>query len=325
MDVENTLSIAELMRSLQRDDGLALSILYRLSDLGPDDLAEFCQGWDEVGEERRRIIIRHLADITEENFQVDFTNIFAFCLGDKAPAVRLAALDGLWDAERPALVEPLVRLMLADPDEEVRTLASATIGHFILLAEWDIIPLKSTDQAIEALLSVMDEPETPSAIYRAALESLSPSSHERVPSLVEDAYDSGDHKLQISAIYAMGRTANKRWLPIILDEMVSSSLEMRVEAARAAGGIGNQEAVSELADLVADEDLEVRLAAVTAMGQIGGRLAIGILEQMDGDPDFADAQFAIEEAIEEGSGMNDIDLSLLDWDNDRKDEGFLTV
>ena len=325
MDVENTLSIAELMRSLQSSDDITLSVLYRLTDLGPDDLVEFCQGWDEIDDERRRIVTRHLADISEENFQVDFSSIFACCLGDKAPAVRVAALDGLWDSEKKALIAPIVQLMLTDPDEEVRTVAVATIGHFILLAEWDVIPLKSTDYAVESLLSLLDESETPPVIYRAALESLSPSSHERIPSLVEDAYDSGDHKLQISAVYAMGRTADKRWLPIILDEMASSSLEMRVETARAAGHIGSTEAVSELADLVADEDLEVRLAAVTALGQIGGSLALRILEEMDGDPDFDDVRFAIEEAMEEGAGMIDIDLSLLDWDNDRDGDRFLAV
>ena len=325
MDAENTVSIAELMQALQSDEDLTLALLYRLTDLSPEELAEYCQGWNEIADDRRRIVIRHLSDITEENFQVDFSSIFAFCLGDKAPAVRLAALDGLWDSERSAMISPIVQLMLTDPDEEVRTLAAATTGHFILLAEWDIIPLKSTDPAVEALLSVLDESETPPSVYRAALESLSPSSHERVPSLVEEAYDSGDHKLQISAIYAMGRTVDKGWLPIILDEMASSSLEMRVEAARAAGHIGNEEAVSELVDLVADEDLEVRLAAVAAMGQIGGSLATRILEEMDGDPDFADVQFAVEEAMEDVSWTNDIDLSLLDWDNDREDDSFLTV
>lgn len=326
MDAENTISIVELMKSLQNEENLPVSALYRLSDLTPDELDHFCQVWGEIGDERRRVVVRHLADITEENFQVDFGSIFAFCLDDQTPAVRLAALDGLWDSERVALLEPIVNLMQTDPDEEVRTLAAATIGHYILMAEWNQIPRDSTHEAVTALLSAWDEPTTPPAVRRAALESLSPSSHDRIPALVEEAYDSGDHEFQISAIYAMGRTVDKRWLSIILSEMASSSLEMRLEAARAAGHIGSADAVPDLADLVADEDLEVRLAAVAALGQIGGSMATQILEQMDGDPDFSDVQFAIEEALEEVSWLGgDIDLTLLNWDNDREDDRFLAV
>jgi HEAT repeat protein len=325
MDVEKTISIIDFMKSLQADDDLALASLYRLSDLTPDELEHFCEKWLDVHEERRRIVIRHLADITEENFQVDFGPIFAHCLGDHSAAVRLAALDGLWDSERLALLEPLMALMLTDPEEEVRTLAAATIGHYVLLAEWDVIPQDSTRAAVGALLSVLDDDEAPKALRRAALESVSASSHDRVRGLVADAYDSGDHEMQISAVYAMGRTVDKRWLSVVKDEMGSSSSEMRQEAARAAGHIGSSDAIAELADLASDEDLEVQLAAIAALGQIGGNLATQILSDMDGDPDFEHVQFAIVEAQEEAFWLDNFDLALLDWDNDREDNSPLTV
>ena len=235
MDGENTVSIDELIQMLKSEEAISVAALYGLSDLTPEELSRFCNVWNEFGDERKRIMIRHLADITEENFQVDFSGIFAFCLADQLPGVRLAALDGLWDTERVALIDPIVELMVSDPVEEVRTLAAATIGHFVLMAEWNQIPRRSVAPAVDALLSLLDDEETPDPLRRAALESLSPSSHERVSSLVEEAYDSGDQELQISAIYAMGRTVDRRWLPIVLDEMASSNDEMRLEAARAAG------------------------------------------------------------------------------------------
>lgn len=325
MQSDHELSIADLMKSLQEDDDLVLSSLYLMSDLTPDELNHFCDEWAAVGDERRRIVVRHLADISEENFQVDFSSVFAHCLGDQSPGVRRAALDGLWDSERLSLLEPIVQLMLTDPDEEVRTVAAATIGHYVLLSEWEVIPFGSTDQAVAALLAVLDNEETPKALRRAALESVSASSHDRVNGLVEEAYDSGDHELQISAVYAMGRTVDKRWLQVVIDEMASTSSEMRVEAARAAGHIGSAEAVAELADLVADEDLEVQLAAIAAMGQIGGSLAIQILDDMDDDPAFAHVQYAITEALEEAFWIQDFDLELLDWDNDGVNDRPLSV
>jgi HEAT repeat protein len=185
--------------------------------------------------------------------------------------------------------------------------------------------LDSVTVAVEALLAVLDEVETPKALRRAALESISASSHDRVQRLVEDAYDSGDHELQISAVFAMGRTVDKKWLPIILDEMMSSSSEMRLEAARAAGHIGSTDAVSDLVDLISDDDLEVQLAAIAAMGQIGGSLAIRVLDELDGDPDFDHIQFAIEEALEEAIWMDNVDLALFDWDNDGEEDRHLSV
>jgi hypothetical protein len=326
MDEESTVSIGELMQSLKDEEGISVAALYGLSDLNPEELSLFCQGWNEFNDERKRVMIRHLADISEENFQVDFSGVFAFCLGDHLPAVRVAALDGLWDTERVALIDPIVELMVADPETDVRTLATATIGHFILLAEWNQIPRRSVRRAVDVLLSLLDSDTTPTPVRRAALESLSPSSHERVASLVEEAYDSGDQDLQISAIYAMGRTVDKRWLPIVLDEMASSTEEMRLEAARAAGHIGSSDAVSELADLVTDQDLEVRLAAIVALGQIGGGTATRILEEMDGDPDFVDVQSAIEEALEEMAWLGgEIDLSPLGWDNNQENDRSLSV
>lgn len=325
MDYQEPVSIIDFMRSLREDEELFLASLYRMSDLTPEELSHFYEQWPLVADERRRIVVRHLADISEENFQVDFGPVFAHCLSDEQPAVRLAALDGLWDSERVSLLGQIVDMMLSDPYEEVRALAAATIGHYVLLAEWEVIPVDSADAAVDALLAVLDAAETPKAVRRAALESISASSHKRVRDLVANAYDSGDHEMQISAVYAMGRTVDKRWLPIVIDEMMSSSSEMRLEAARAAGHIGKSDAVPDLVDLISDEDLEVQLAAIAAMGQIGGNLAIRILEDMDGDPDFAYLQHAVSEALEEAMWLDDIDWAMLDWDNDGEDDRQLSV
>ncbi len=321
MSIKQEKNFSEVMDSLRTDESISLPLLFRLSDLTLADLDHFCDLWQDLDLDRRRIIVRHLADIAEENFQVDFTAVFRHCLSDKLAAIRLASLAGLWDSERVDLISSIIKMMEKDPDIEVRTLAASTLGHYVLLAEWKQIPLESAAPIVQALLRQLDQEDTDWKVRLAALESLGASSHKRVPSQVEQAYDSGDAELQVSAVYAMGRSADGRWLSILTDEMSSPHVEMRIEAARAAGGLGKSEAIPELAALIWDDDLEVRLAAVAALGEIGGDSACQILAQLTDDPEASDLHEAVGEALEQASWLGeDIDLSLFDWENDLDNE-----
>jgi HEAT repeat protein len=320
---ENKYTIEDVMNSLRSDRPISIPMLFQLSDLSPDELDHFCTEWSGIEEERRRVIIRHLADISEENFQVDFSEVFSHCLADEAPSVRMASLDGLWDTDRLALIDPIIRLMESDADTEVRSLAAATLGHYVLMGEWQQIPYENISPIVERLIGQIDSEETPQSVKRAALESLGAASHLRVSSLIEQAYDEGDPDMQISAVFAMGRSADARWLPIIIDEMLNPTMEMRIEAARAAGEIGSSDFIPNLAELVWDEELEVRLMAIAAMGQIGGDLAEQVLQDLVIDPEASDVHNAAIEAIEEMGWLDsDIDLSLFDWENDLDNDAF---
>jgi HEAT repeat protein len=322
--MENERSVEDILNTLNSAESVSIPLLYHLSDLGPDELEKFCTMWPRLNEERRRIIVRHLADITEENYLVDFSDVFSFCLEDKAAPVRMASLDGLWDSERVGLIDRILKMMMSDPHMDVRSLAAATLGHFILMAEWGQIPASSVETAIDALIETLENEESEPAVRRAALESLGAAPHPRVPDLIESAYDSADLGMQLSALFAMGRSADRRWLPIVLDELSSMVDEMRLEAARAAGGIGHSDAVPELADLALSDDLEVRLAAITALGQIGSDRASEVLQGIAEDPDTVELHDTVNEALEElswlGGGM---DLSLYHSEADRDVDSFL--
>jgi HEAT repeat protein len=289
-------------------------LLYRLSDLSAGQMEELQARWPQAEEERRRVVMRHLADLSEENFQVDFAPIFSFGLQDSSPAVRMAALDGLWDTDKTIHIGPITAMMQTDENTEVRALAAATLGHYILLTEWHQIPRAATNRVVEALLAQYDAADTPHSVRRAVLESLGAATHPRVSSLIEDAYDSGDLGQQLSAVFAMGRSADQRWLSTVIDEMSSPLVEMRVEAARAAGGIGDSDALERLEELTEDEDLEVRLAAVYALGQIGGDTAYRVLERIGNDPDAGELHEAVDEALEEMDWLGgELDLSAMEW------------
>jgi HEAT repeat protein len=139
----------------------------------------------------------------------------------------------------------------------------------------------------------------PYAVQRRALESLGPyASDPDVSSLISEAFDSDDHGLQCSAMYAMGRSQDSRWLPMILAQLESEDPEIRFEAARAAGLLGSTDALPVLLQAARDDDAEVRHVAIGAIGQIGGRGAVRALERLAEDAGEADLEL-IQSAIDD--------------------------
>lgn len=319
MEEKEQLPFSTVLERLFTADPLPLELLYRLSDMPGEDAAQFWAGWTAVPDERRRVIMRHLADISEDNFVVDFVPIFTKAIDDPFAPVRVAALDGVWDATQISLIRPIIGLLQTDADDEVRAAAASALAHYVLLAEWNQLPKHISPPIVEALLAEYDKAETAVAIKRSALEALGAAHHPRVAQLIEEAYEDDSLEMQLSAVFAMGNSADARWLATVIGEMQSLMEDMRAEAARAAGSIGGGEAVEALANLVVDEDLSVALAAVEALGQIGSDEAVGILQSMVDDPDFEELHEAIDEALEEVAWLSgDIDF---DWfDVDEMDE-----
>lgn len=312
-------SIRALLADLASPEPITVEALYRFSDLTADEFYLLQKSWPTFTAERRYTVVQHLADIAEENFQVDFGSIFAFCLQDAAAEVRRAALEGLWDSEDTTLVPVLLGLMQQDPNMEVRAAAAATLGHFVLLTEWEQLPRSATVGVVEALIPQFENPRNTPALRRAALEAISSASDARIPTLIETAYHEDDEQLQAAALYAMGSNADRRWLKYIRQEIRSESTDIREEAIRAAGNIGSSDVVDEIIDqLFQEEDLSVQLAAVTALGQIGSDQARETLMKLLEDDEAEELHETIEEALEDMDMFTD--LKLLDFDLDDEDE-----
>jgi HEAT repeat protein len=317
VEEEKELPFSSVLEKLFTDDPVPLNLLYRLSDMSAADQASFWNAWTAVPDERRRVIIRHLADISEENFIVDFSSIFSQAIHDSFAPVRAAALDGVWDATNISLVRPIIDIMQSDEDVEVKVAAASALAHYVLLVEWDQLPEHISPPIVAALLAEYDKPDTAVAVKRSALEALGAANHPRVGDLIEEAYESSLPDMQLSAVFAMGSSADPRWLPTVLDEMQNPSDEMRAEAARAAGIIGGGDAVNALENLLVDEDPGVILAAVEALGQIGGDRPAEILQALLADSDFEDLHETIEEALEEMVWLGgDADFDWFDVDED---------
>ena len=156
-----------------------------------------------------------------------------------------------------------------------------------------------------ALLATLTDPAESMHVRARALESASIlGGHVTVMGAIDDFFDDDDAGFRSTAIYAMGRSLQARFLPTILNETSSDDAEIRYEAARAAGFLGDTEALPVLAELARDEDAEVRQAAINAMGEIGGTAAHRYLRRLAEEASDTEIEL-IEAAMEDASIVRD--------------------
>ncbi len=253
--------------------------LVDLSDLSPQQLGLLDDVWMKIETKRRQQIMRWLVELAEDDVCLNFDAIFRHRLGDEDEAVRLAAVEGLWENEETLLIETFIELMQKDTAASVQAAAASALGRFSLLAEYRKIAEDYIPHLSQALLGVFNDRAKSMEVRRRALEAASPLSLPVVRQAINQAYRSGDHQLKTSAVYAMGRNCDPQWLPFLITELDDADAAIRYEAATACGEMGEEEAVYYLIELTEDSDAEVQLAAVQALGKIGGSEARQHLEK----------------------------------------------
>ncbi len=261
------------------DQPLLNSRLADLSNLNSEELAFLKQAWAVIEPKRRRQIIYRLVELAEDNFELNFDNIFRNCLTDQDAEVRSKAIEGLWESEEPSLINPLINLLEQDSSEKVQVAVVAALGKFAMLAELKKLRSCHASKICQALLPIISNESRPVEVRRCALGAAAPLSFPEVKKAIREAYQSHDSKLRISAIYAMGRNCNRFWLPVLVKELANADAEVRYEAAGACGELGEGEAVPYLIKLIDDPDADVQRSALQALGKIGGNDAKECLEQ----------------------------------------------
>jgi HEAT repeat protein len=265
------LSLERYLDELSDEDKpLISSSLANLSSLSPDELTLFLKAWSGMDRARQRQIVNKLVGLAEENLTLNFDDIFRACLGDPDEEVRVKAIEGLWECEDRSLIDPLITLLRDDRKEAVRAAAAMALGKFALLAELEKLRPEDGAKVEQALLTVIDDREEQLEVRRRAVEAIAPLSLPKVTEIIQEAYQSDDARMRVSALYAMGRSGDPAWLPILIGELSSLDAEMRFEAAGACGQLGEEEAVPYLIRLIHDIDSQVQLSAIAALGNIGG-------------------------------------------------------
>ena len=299
----------------------ARSDLLELSNMHGRLLALWADVWPSFSSEQRRGIVLRLVEIAEADFETDFCEVFKIGLTDEAPQVRASSVEGLWEVDDVALIRPLVHALSEDRSEMVREAAAMSLSRFALRAEMGQLQPRLAALVWETLWKAAHDEQEDLHVRRRALESLAYFDRPGVREAIAWAYEHEDSSMRISAVFAMGRSADEEWSGPVLDELSSMDPQMRYEAARACGELQIAGAVARLSRMTADTDAEVKLAAVWALGQIGGPESRRVLEICSEMGDEA-LQEAARAALEEIEYMEeDIDLALYDADlQDEEDE-----
>ena len=318
-----TKSIKDQLNQIATGTELHTGSLYIFSKMNRESLSIFRSVWPTIPTQRRRDVMQELVQIGEVNFEVYFDPVFLLGLADEDAEVRASAINGLWEHEDPALIGPLVHLLRTDEAAIVRAAAATALGQFIYMGEVEDIDQHQALLAEEALLDTIHQGAEDIEVQRRAIESIAYSSEPAVVQIIENAYYDEDEKMQASAIFAMGRSADLSWRPQVIAELENDNSEIRFEAARACGELEAGDAIPKLVEIVEeDPDLQVQEMALWALGRIGGPVAQEALEEYL-ESDVEAIALAAEEALDELNLFND-SLELLDFedDDDDSDEWF---
>lgn len=271
----------EALRNGAADRMPSADIFYGLSDLTQTEIEHLKPVWESLDEGYRAKLLRALAESSENNYELSYRAVGLLGLRDLSPDVRHAAIDLLWEDESLEFMGALMQLAEIDPDDNVRAAAASELGRFILAGELGDLPESETVKAQTTTLRIYNNDALPVQVRRRALEAFSNSSHDALAGAIRQAYKSADRDLQISAIFAMGRSCDSdEWEETVLSELDSEDTEKRFEAARAAGELNLFDAVPGLARLILEDDREIQETAIWSLGEIGGKEALRVLNAL---------------------------------------------
>jgi HEAT repeat protein len=281
------------------------STLVGLSDLTAREAGTFKQAWARVDDRVRETVVSELNDLAEERVDYRFDRALLAMLDDPDAVVRQQAVAGLWEHEDPRFAATLAAIVEGDESEDVRAEAARGLGRFAEMAELGDLDPELADRVTAVLLATLSAPAESMHVRARALESAAVlGGNDTVLDALDDFFEEEDTGFRATALYAMGRSLQARFLPTVLNETSSDDAEIRYEAARAAGFLGDTEALPVLAELARDEDAEVRQAAINAMGEIGGTAAARYLRRLAEDASDTEIEL-IEAALEDASIVSD--------------------
>ncbi len=289
----------ELWDALERDTAMPdRAHLRHLSGLLDESIERVRALWNKLQLDVRLELVEALSQITEDDVKMDFSAIFRIALRDEDPEIRALAIRGLKEVDDVRLVPVFARMLRHDPAPEVRLAAAQALARFVLLGELQKIRPGPFEEAMQALRDSYTDPAETRAIRRQAMESMAYTGDYNVPALIAEAYEHDEEATRVSAVLAMGRSADARWSDIVRRELHSPSPTMRLEATRACGELQLREAAKEIVELTDDVDSNIRAMALWSLGQMGGDLARKTLQRY---ADVADEpmQQAAQDALQE--------------------------
>ena len=304
------MGLTEFLENFPENDSapIGYAALAELSGLSAADAAEFARTWEEWPPERLHELFSRLAGLTEEQSGLEFEIIFKAGLALKDPLVRTLAINGLAESVDRTLAARFAELLERDPDAAVRSAAATGMATLCILATEGKLHTRDGERMRLALVKTLESATEQADVKMRALETAALFGGERVSAMIEAAYKSRDSRSRQSAVFAMGRTGDSRWLSAVTAELDAADPAIRYEATVALGEIGGEEHVPLLKRPLDDEDLEVQVAAVSALERIGGPAATKLLKQalQSPEPSVQEAAREALEAIEAVEGLAEV-------------------
>ena len=280
------------------------SSLLQLSGAPPEVVAGVEEAWSSIPHSRKNDIVTRMLELANDNPELDFDELFLRLLNDPSDALREMAARGLWECEDRAAITPLTELLLGDPSAAVRSAAAVSLGRFAVLAAEGKLISRDADKVSHALMRAVRSKDEEHEVVWRSVEAAAPFLSADISEMIEDGYRSDDSKVKQSAVHAMGRSADSRWLPSLTSALDSDDAAIRYEAAESCGMVGDPSAVPHLISLLQDGDSQVEVAAVRALGAIGGDLAKRALTRCL-DFGVQDVEEAAEAALNEIDAIED--------------------
>jgi len=261
-----------LQKLADADQPIPLEHVKLLSDLDARQIKQVASTWETITPSRRLALLEHCGKLAEEHFEFLFEALNRLALEDVESTVRVQAVHNLWECEAPDILPLLIDMLLHAEEEKEREAAAEALGQFVYLGELDDIGETDKLDIEKALLqAVQHDPSR--QVQRRGMESLGYSSRTEVADLINAFHTSDNEQDQITAIIAMGRSADPIWGEDVRLALQNTSPEIRMHAARAAGELEMKDAVEDLIDILSDINALNQAAAVWALGQIGGERA----------------------------------------------------
>lgn len=278
------------MDSLELGDTSAATVV-RLSDLDRSRAADVAKRWPALPEAVRIAAVRRMAWLSQDRIDLSFGRVLRTALKDSSAAVRQLTIAAMWDDGLAIETRDLLQRLTDDPSEDVRAEAARVLG---LVAERLVEDGSEAETAMvirNTLLAVARNSSTPHMLAKRSVESIGVfADSECVREVIADMLQSDDDEVKVSALVAVGRSQDVRWLTRVLTDFTHSEPNVRAAAARACGLIGERDTLPMLARLGKDVEPEVRRAAMDAIVATGGRPALTVLARLASGADEDEAE-----------------------------------
>lgn len=194
-------------------------------------------------------------------------------LPDENAKVQYAAFSGLIKLNAGDAAEPIIDVLLENPNSKLWELLKLNIGMRLRSGLLDLLP-HGDETLTERISAALNDEALDDAQRSLAVRMLGrTATADRVEMLI-DLLLHGSPLMQGAAAEALGYVGDPRGVNPLVIFLYDSRNELREIAVEALGRIGHDSAVEKVIGLLSDENEWVRRAAAEALGVLGDRRAV---------------------------------------------------